>query len=329
MMDPVEAMINLYKTWPKQLIKGYKEGIKASHVIDGINNIVFCGMGGSGATGDFVRAYLNEEQGIPSFVVKEFKLPRWVGKDTLVFGISYSGNTIETLTCVREAIERGARVITVSSGGSLQGLARSNGLQHVVLDKGYYPRTALAQMIGAVLGVLSSLTDGVTMNLVNEIAERLSRVKPGSLKDAAYRLRNSDPIVIVTSSSLEPLARRFRSELSENSKVIAKEEVYPESGHNDIVSWQASHNADLGFIIINVKGEKLYSIIMDTLKEIYSSHGVVEELVLEPASRLSLLIEGSLMAGYLSVYLAGYRNVDPRDTNIISAYKEATQKALA
>ena len=71
-----------------------------------INNIIVCGMGGSGFTGDLLKVYLSDTSHVIE-VIKGYTLPKYVNRKSLVFAISYSGNTEETISAYRSAIRRG------------------------------------------------------------------------------------------------------------------------------------------------------------------------------------------------------------------------------
>src|SRR4051812_11987857 len=79
-----------------------------------VHNIVVCGMGGSGIGGKLVAQWVQDECPVPVFSFQDYHLPAFVGKNTLVIGSSYSGNTEETLIAVEEAHERGAHIIGVT-----------------------------------------------------------------------------------------------------------------------------------------------------------------------------------------------------------------------
>ena len=70
------------------------------------NGAIVCGMGGSAIGGDVVGACLDGLP-VPYQVVRGYELPAWVSEHTLVFAVSYSGNTEETLACVARALARG------------------------------------------------------------------------------------------------------------------------------------------------------------------------------------------------------------------------------
>jgi glucose/mannose-6-phosphate isomerase len=90
---------------------------------DRVENVVVLGMGGSGIAGDVLVAAAAPFMAVPVTVVKGYEPPDFVGTGSLVFAMSFSGNTEETLEAAAGAYEAGASLIVVSGGGSLVSLA--------------------------------------------------------------------------------------------------------------------------------------------------------------------------------------------------------------
>ena len=308
-------MLSFYSSWAEQVRRGYRSGFEASDSLE--EPIVFCGMGGSGIVGSFVSRSL-ESLGVESLSVIHHMIPSWLRRGSLI-AISYSGDTVETLNCVYEALDRGLRVILVSSGGLMREMASSRGIRHVQLTPGGKPRAMLAEMVGAVVGVVSR---GLGVSLVD--VEGLSKTLKGVTLERAkpyYSLALSSQVLVVSyCEEYSPLVNRWKSEFSENAKMIVKGEVYPESGHNDIVAWQADHKVRVGFIVIAPRRGECRG-LLSPLVDVYSRVGRLEILELGAENLLSSYLEGSLVAGYASVIAAELRGVDPASTDIISEYK--------
>src|SRR5205807_3898263 len=96
---------------PQQVREGYAAGAGAPDLPSGagVTAVCICGMGGSGVSGDVIRALYRDRLGIPVSVAKGPTLPSFCGKDTLVIVSSYSGDTAETIACYEEAARRGCR----------------------------------------------------------------------------------------------------------------------------------------------------------------------------------------------------------------------------
>src|SRR3989344_6267768 len=91
------------------------KGITGSGKVD---KIIVAGMGGSAVGGDLLNLYLHALK-IPIITVRDYKLPNFVDENTLVFVVSYSGNTEETLSAFEDATKRKAKIVAVTSGGKL------------------------------------------------------------------------------------------------------------------------------------------------------------------------------------------------------------------
>ena len=123
-------------------------------------------MGGSAVSGDVVRSVFLERLGLPVEVNRSPVLPEHCGSHTLVVCSSYSGNTAETLAAFRAAVERGCRVLVVTSGGTIAEEAADHGIATVRVPPGFQPRAALGHLgfasLGALetMGILPPLDDG-------------------------------------------------------------------------------------------------------------------------------------------------------------------------
>src|SRR5207249_10918620 len=123
----------------------------------GVRNITVAGMGGSAIGGDLAAALLADELKVPMSVHRDYGLPAYVGRDSLVVTSSYSGNTEETLSSFEEARKRGAKVLVLTTGGKLAELARASSFPVVTFSYKAQPRAALGYSLGLVLGVLAKL----------------------------------------------------------------------------------------------------------------------------------------------------------------------------
>ena len=104
------------------------------------------GMGGSGIAGDVLAAVAGPFMPVPVTVVKGYDAPSSVGDGTLCFAISYSGDTEETVEAAQAAAAPGARMVVLSTGGTLGELARAWGAPHIVLPDCPMPRAGIGSV---------------------------------------------------------------------------------------------------------------------------------------------------------------------------------------
>ena len=112
--DP-QGMLELLLDFPAQCEAAWRLGLEGRFRKQTFDRIHFLGMGGSAIGGDLIRAYLENRLALPISIHRSYELPKTVGRSSLVFAVSYSGNTEETLTAYRLARRRGARLIAVTS----------------------------------------------------------------------------------------------------------------------------------------------------------------------------------------------------------------------
>jgi glucose/mannose-6-phosphate isomerase len=131
------------------------------------DNIVVIGMGGSAIGGDILKDYVKDKLSVPIEVCRDYQLPAYVGKKTLVLAMSYSGETEETLSAFLDALRRGCMIFCVTSGGSLAKYARKQKIPYVQVPGGMPPRAALPYMLVPLLILFEKvgLIGGVTEEL--------------------------------------------------------------------------------------------------------------------------------------------------------------------
>ena len=178
--------------------------------------------------------------------VKGDRLPGWVGRETLVFAVSHSGETDETLYTVKRAIESKAQVIAVSRGGELGALGQELALPFVEVPPGFRASTAVAYLIIPLLlicerlGLTPPLGEAIpeTVGLLRARCEQYGRESPSSAnlaKQLAGWLLKKLPVVYGTEGLAAMAAYRWKCQFNETAKVPAYWNVFTELNHNEVV----------------------------------------------------------------------------------------------
>lgn len=286
---------------------------------------VFCGMGGSAIGADFVTALPAEYLKEPTVVTRGYDLPAWVGQQTLVITISYSGNTEETLACFSEARKRKASIITLTHGGIIERISIKEQYPNATIPDTIIPRASVAFQIGALVNILArmgkipqplaSLDDAI--QLTKELTKKLSPEVPVSknpAKKIATFLHGKLPLSI-GSGIMEPVARRFKDQINENAKQFAAFEVLPELNHNlteglaipkDIVSKLAIMLFESDYDHPQVA--KRYAVLKKLFKKLAISHYPIPST---GADIWSQKLTPTLLGDWASYYLGLLNRVDP------------------
>jgi glucose/mannose-6-phosphate isomerase len=211
-----------------------------------IQNVLICGMGGSGIGGKLVSQWLQDELNVPVQLVQDYTFPSYVNKNTLVIGSSYSGETEETLYCVEKALEVGAHIIGICSGGKLAAFCENNELDYILVPGGNPPRTALAFSLGQLINIFVQLGFVNAKNLdsfrksADLLNENEAEIKAEAHKLAAF-LKDTF-VMIYAASNYEAVAIRARQQFNENGKILCCHHTIPEMNHNELVGWGLGDN---------------------------------------------------------------------------------------
>ncbi len=338
-------MLKLISGLPGQCKEAYDIG-KGSDILkpgNEIQNIVFAGLGGSAIGADIMKVLLQNELAIPVVVCRNYTLPNFVGKNTLLFCSSYSGNTEETLSAFEGGLKKGASIITMGSGGKLKELSIKNGFKHVTIPSGYPPRTATGYMSIPVLAILGKL--GLIEDKEKEVKEMCSALSDlrdkevgadiSSDKNISKKLAMSifDKYCVVygTSDSTEAVSVRWRGQLAENSKALASSHVLPEMNHNEIVGWEFPKKVlkDIKVIMLRDKSDhKRTQMRIDISKTIIKESGAeIFEVEKDGASLLARTFSLIYIGDFVSFYLAILNNIDPTPVKRVDYLKAQLAKA--
>ncbi|MEM2139014.1 MAG: bifunctional phosphoglucose/phosphomannose isomerase, partial [Candidatus Woesearchaeota archaeon] len=239
-----QNMISVLKNIPNMFSEVLELGDDITFPKEFVENVAVLGMGGSGFTGDLLSSYLSDlkelkEIGLKIFIIKDYNLPDFIKKKSLVFAISYSGNTEETISAYRTAIRRGCRVVAISSGGKLEELSKMNKNPFIKVPKGVQPRLAFPYMFVPVLNVLSysGLIDEQT-GLLKKLVLDLKKMNiENEAILIAKKLKDKVPI-IYSSQRLFCVAEKWKTDINENAKTHAFFNILPEFNHNEICSYE-------------------------------------------------------------------------------------------
>ena len=247
--DPSGMFGHIYR-FPEQMEEAVAigRGISLSGDYSGVKSVVFCGMGGSSIGGDIIVALVSRNMNTSVSVIRNYTLPAWIGKETLVICVSYSGNTEETLACFDEAKSRGATVAGISSGGELSIRLKQMDADLIVIPDGHPPRASLGYLAISGLYLLEKsglLGYSVEESLLRTVAhlkswrDSFSKMGAGNRTlEVAQTIYQSIPVIYGEADGTGAVALRWRGQLAENGKMISFHHTLPEMNHNEIVGFQ-------------------------------------------------------------------------------------------
>lgn len=334
-LDPRD-MLGAVEKFPEflynQLQAPHPIGKSSRHSV--FRNVVFMGMGGSASAGDLVLDWLGKKISVPAIVHRDPALPRFVGSDTLFVALSYSGETSETLAAFREAKRRHSNVVAIGTGGKLQVLSEESGIPFLTVQPAPAPRAALGQMI--VASAIALHSNGIIQDPRAEIElatrelgrlrNRIQRRVPlsrNTAKRSAALLKDHLPVVFAF-RRMAGVARRFKNQLAENTKMFAKYSLLPEAGHNEIEAWFNQRLPLAPIFIRDYSESKFERIMLDSFRSTITKASRVRptQIRLKAGTSLGGLLLPVLYLDFVSVYLAFLRGLNPTDTPWIRLYRK-------
>jgi glucose/mannose-6-phosphate isomerase len=297
-------------------------------------SVVVLGMGGSGIAGDVVAAIGSPRLAVPVTVVKSYGVPACVGRDTLVFAVSCSGDTEETVAAAADARTRGAAVVTVAGGGELAAVARSCGSPLVHVPAGIpQPRAGFGALSVPPLVVLErlGLLEGTRARLEATVGvlarSRDLLVQPGSVAERlARQIGRTIPLVHGGSGPTAVAALRWKTQVNENAKSPAFVSLQPELCHNEVAGWGQHGDVTrqaLTVVMLRYDGEhprvaRRFSLVKELLHEVVAS---VVEVRTDASDDVSALFDLVLLGDFVSLHLAGNEGVDPGPVPVLGELK--------
>jgi len=336
-------MRRLLFEFPEQCQKAAKLGENlplSKELLRDKDRLVICGLGGSAIGGDILKTLLSQRVKISISVNRNYGLPAWVNDKTLVFALSYSGNTEETLASYEEAVKRECSIVCISSGGRLNELAGKDGIPSVLVPSGMPPRTAIGYLFIPMLRALEKLTlieeqnyeelIGVLEGIRDKCAPDVP-VNENMARLISRELIGKIPLVYGVDGKTDVVAHRLKTQFNENSKVLAFWDVFPELNHNEVVAWGGEGRINLKafyplFIRDRKEGDKVKRRIEVTQSIIERQGLKYGEIWTEGESLLSRILSAIYIGDWISFYLAILQEVDPTPVRAIDFLKRELSK---
>ncbi len=315
------------KTIPKTTSINEKEINKLTEKIKGGYKIILTGCGTASycalATKYFFATQGVESQAISSYEFMPFS--KFIDKKTLVFAISQSGETADTLIAVKEAKKRGAEIVAVinARGSTLERLADT------VLSVGAGPEIAVVstKAFTSQLSTLYLLSTAVAdkfeegKNKINKLGTVLTNllnpVLINRLIDTAKNLMNEEHMYLIGKHLNYPATLEFALKIKETSYIHAEPFAAGELKHGVITLIQKGTPCFVLASQDEVKDE-----VLSSASEIKARGGLIIgvapfesnefDVLIKTPDLGSLTIFANIIVGQLLGYYLGVgRGADP------------------
>lgn len=296
-----------------------------------VQNIVVTGLGGSGIGGTILSELVQSECPMPIIVNKDYFLPDFVNSNSLVIISSYSGNTEETLSAMKQAIDKNAQIVCITSGGEVHAIAQKYKYDTIIIPGGHPPRSCIGYSLVQLFKIVQ-FNGFVKTDLLNQVKTTIALLdkEKESIKSEATliakKLLYKIP-VIYSLGSCEGAAVRFRQQINENSKMLCWHHTLPEMNHNELVGW-TEKNDHLAVVTFRTSFDYIRTIKRyDICKELFTKYSSsVTDITAKGTSKVEQFFYLINIGDWISCYIADLKNIDPVEVNVITNLKNELAK---
>lgn len=321
---------------PEQVLDavGSAEGLLGLPSRGAVTSVVVLGMGGSGVAGDILQAIAAPFLEVPVTVVKGYVAPAFVGPSTLVFAVSFSGNTEETLEAATTAVEAGASMVAVTQGGRLAELARDHNAPVVGVPTTIpQPRAGIGAVAIPPLVVLEDM--GLLPGARSWIGDAVDQLRHrresfGSAncpaRSIAAQIGRTIPLIYGGGPLGAAAAARWKNQVNENAKSPAFWNTYPELCHNEVAGW--GQNGDVTRRLVTLvelrhdfehpQVSRRAAVVDEVLDEVVAD---IVEVHAEGKGPLAQLLDLVMLGDFVSLELAAQEGLDPGPVPVLDRIK--------
>ena len=341
-VDP-EGMLAEIDGLPDQLQAAWDLGQSLPlPIVEEVRQVVIAGMGGSAIGGDLLAAYVAPRMSIPVIVWRNYDLPAYAsGPGTLVITSSHSGNTEETLSAFERGREAGVSLMAITTGGELARRAEAQSVPLWSFKHSGQPRAAVGYSFGLLLAALArqDLIPDPTDEVVDAVAAMHRQQKKlradvpvtqNPAKRLAGQMMERWP-TIVGADFLAPVARRWRTQISELAKAVAQFEELPEADHNMVAGVVQPESLFGSTMVIFLRASLNHprnTIRVDATSHILMVEGFGTNIIQARGdTRLAQQWTCLHFGDYTAYYLAMAYGIDPTPVAAIEGLKEILVRA--
>jgi len=301
-----------------------------------IANIVLVGMGGSALAAALAKTWLKADMTIPFEIVRNYELPKYVNHDTLVIASSYSGNTEETIEGLKEARLSGAQIAIIASGGALKEQADVDEICYVQLPSELQPRMAVIYNLRALIAILVhfQLIASHYFGDIADCAQWLGEQTRSWTSDVSVDKNYAKQLALMAvgktavfygGQETSPVAYKWKISWNENAKNVAFWNEFPEFNHNEFIGW-TSHPVEKPFAVFdlmsNFENPRILKRFEVSDRLLSGKRPKATNIKLKGDTLLAQLLWGSILADFVSIYLAILNGVDPTPVALIEKLKK-------
>jgi glucose/mannose-6-phosphate isomerase len=303
------------------------EPVSLTDLGGGVSSVVVVGMGASALAGEVLQAFAAPRSAVPVVTVSSDTAPSFIGPSTLVFAVSFSGTTRATLAAASQALHSGASMVALTGDGPLAELAAgagapvispADGLPHVSQSRALLAATVATLLCACEqLGVLGDVRSDLSSTIA-QLRDRGAELESGGgiAARVARSIGRTIPLIHGASGLSAVAARRWKTQVNENSKAPAFFGVQPEVCHNEVCGFGQHGDVTRQVLtLVNLRSgledagvaactELFSELTSETLAQVVDVEGAGE-------GDLARFFDLVMIGDFVSLHLAAREGIDP------------------
>lgn len=321
--------------FPNQFKKGIEAAEAANVRFDKkFSNLIVCGMGGSALPAEIIKVLPHFN--LPVVIHRSYGLPREANENSLIFISSYSGDTEEPISSLKEAADKNFSIVGLSAGGEVKNLCKNKEIVYVEYPEekeGFQPRFGLGYSFSAMFKVLDNLgylncdcdinlkieSLAAALTESQEVFEKEGKNLAGKIYDKL--------ILIYAPNDFKSLSYIWKINFNETSKIPAFSNCFPELNHNEMTGFVNGLKI-LGekICILNLKekeGDERLLKRSEITKKLLSDKGVNSiDIKFAGKNNLEKIFSSILLSIWTSYNLALLYETDPVLVPLVEDFKK-------
>ncbi len=300
-----------------------------------VDNVVWGGMGGSALAAEVLRVWPGLRE--PFEIARGYDIPPYVDANTLFIASSYSGNTEETLSALDQAATRGAQIVVVAAGGTLQEVAAAKKYPFVLIPHAEQPRYAALDNLRAGLNILAKAglikREDVLLELEKVVPFLQTSVQKwraevpttqNPAKQLAQELMGKS-VVVYAGPKLWPAAYKWKISCNENAKQVAWAGQLPEFNHNEFLGWSKQPQqkpyavVDLRSTLEHPRVQKRFDVTARLLSGMRPEPHIVQA---EGETLLQHILWTIVFGDFVTLYLGLLNGLNPAPVDLVEKFKK-------
>ncbi len=323
---------------PKQLLAAWQagQGFPLPVLRQPLQHVIVAGMGGSAVGAEIAAAYAEPFCPLPVVIWRDYGLPAWAhGPETLVIGLSFSGNTEEVLSALDEAANRGCTLLGISAGGQVQ--SRMAQFHAAWWRMDHESMAAFAALLLAAWSRLQLLPDCSAE--IHEAVQVLEAQQQSFLPETPVTRNPAKRMagqlmgrwgVIFASDLLAPVARHWKGQINGMAGAPAQFEVLPDADHAALAGLYHPDGLleQIMALFLQAPANSPHNTLrLEATRQVYMTSGVnTDALTARGKSRLAQQFSLLHYGDYVGLYLAMAYQEETAPEDTLAMFKDALKQ---